>query len=128
MTEFHIQWHITDRCNLRCLHCYQEQFTRDNELNWQRLNLICDNLFATMEQWNAKLTIALTGGEPLLKEELWRLLDKLGVSLFVSSLSIITNGMVIDRYFPQLKKERNLARMHSLFYLPLDLSVRLKTK
>jgi radical SAM protein with 4Fe4S-binding SPASM domain len=108
MNEFHIQWHITDRCNLRCLHCYQEQFTRDPELDWQRLQLICDNLFATMEKWNAKLTVALTGGEPLLKEELWQLLDKLGASPFVASLSIITNGTVIDRYLTQLKKYRKL--------------------
>ena len=21
--EFIIQWHLTDRCNLRCQHCYQ---------------------------------------------------------------------------------------------------------
>jgi len=22
--EFIIQWHLTERCNLRCRHCYQE--------------------------------------------------------------------------------------------------------
>ncbi|MCX7918758.1 MAG: radical SAM protein [bacterium] len=111
MTEFHIQWHITDRCNLRCLHCYQEQFTRDTELHWQQLQHICDNLFATMEQWNAQLTIALTGGEPLLKEELWQLMDILSSSPVVSSLSIITNGTVINRYLSELNQVRNLTQL-----------------
>lgn len=22
-----MQWHITDRCNLRCAHCYQESYS-----------------------------------------------------------------------------------------------------
>ncbi|MDP2968527.1 MAG: hypothetical protein Q8P64_04890, partial [Deltaproteobacteria bacterium] len=25
---FHIQWHITNLCNLRCQHCYQDDFSR----------------------------------------------------------------------------------------------------
>ncbi len=26
MKEFAFQWHITNICNLRCKHCYQEDF------------------------------------------------------------------------------------------------------
>jgi AdoMet-dependent heme synthase len=111
MNEFHIQWHITDRCNLRCLHCYQDQFTREPELDWQHLKYICDNLFATMEKWNARLTIALTGGEPLVKEELWQLIDYLGASPLVASLSIITNGTIIDRYLSHLKQHQKLDKL-----------------
>jgi len=111
MNEFHIQWHITDRCNLRCLHCYQDQFSREPELDWERLKLICDNLFATMEKWNARLTIALTGGEPLLKEEIWQLLECLDEFPIVSSLSIITNGTIIERSLSSLKQYRKLDKI-----------------
>jgi len=31
-TEFGFQWHITNRCNLRCSHCYQEDYSGSNEL------------------------------------------------------------------------------------------------
>ncbi|MFB3895159.1 MAG: radical SAM protein [bacterium] len=111
MTDFHIQWHLTDRCNLRCLHCYQDQFLRDKELDWDRLKRICDNLFATMDKWNAKLTIALTGGEPLLKEELWRLLEYLNEAPQVNSLSIITNGTIINRYIYLLSNYYKLDKL-----------------
>ena len=29
MQKFVIQWHITDKCNLRCKHCYQEDYCND---------------------------------------------------------------------------------------------------
>lgn len=32
-TEFYFQWHITEKCNLRCRHCYHDNYTSTNELN-----------------------------------------------------------------------------------------------
>ena len=26
---FNFQWHITDRCNLRCHHCYQSEYSQE---------------------------------------------------------------------------------------------------
>ena len=28
MDKFIIQWHITHLCNLRCIHCYQEDYNQ----------------------------------------------------------------------------------------------------
>jgi MoaA/NifB/PqqE/SkfB family radical SAM enzyme len=36
-----LQWHITDRCDLRCSHCYQETYS-DPELNLSQLLSIVD--------------------------------------------------------------------------------------
>ncbi|MEW6006751.1 MAG: radical SAM protein [bacterium] len=111
--DFHIQWHITNRCNLRCLHCYQEQFTAQNELPFSKLKLVSRNLISTAKLWNKKLKIALTGGEPLLKGELWDIIDYL--KSFNVSLSLISNGTLISKCIREIKQS-GLKE----FYISLD--------
>ncbi len=101
--NFHIQWHITDFCNLRCRHCYQDNYTPDRDLGKAELFKIADNIIETMELWGKKLIVSLTGGEPFLKKELWDLLGYLSDSDVVSEISIITNGTIVDKYRGQLK-------------------------
>jgi organic radical activating enzyme len=62
---FYFQWHITNLCNLHCKHCYQEDFSKDNDLDWSGLKKISDNILATVQKWDKKACIHLTGGEPL---------------------------------------------------------------
>ena len=95
--QFYIQWHITNLCNLRCKHCYQDDFSKKNDLDWQGLQRISDNLLATLEEWDKTGCIHLTGGEPLLKPELFNLLDDLDQRSTVEELGIITNGLLIDQ-------------------------------
>jgi len=95
--SFHFQWHITNHCNLRCRHCYQEDFSKDNDLDWSGLKKISDNILATLQEWGKKACIHLTGGEPLLKPELFPLLNYLDRSPFVGELGMITNGLFFDR-------------------------------
>jgi radical SAM protein with 4Fe4S-binding SPASM domain len=109
--RFYIQWHITNLCNLRCQHCYQDDFSKKNDLNWAGLRRVCDNLLNTMREWDKTACIHLTGGEPLLKPELFTLLSHLNQQSRVEELGIITNGLSIDREmlrkfsgFPKLKK------------------------
>jgi radical SAM protein with 4Fe4S-binding SPASM domain len=102
MQEFHIQWHITSRCNLRCIHCYQDSFTGDDELEWRALRSICDNVLHALEQQKRSLSIALTGGEPFLKKELWHTIDYLYKSPAVSKITVITNGTIIDRHLSSI--------------------------
>jgi radical SAM protein with 4Fe4S-binding SPASM domain len=109
--SFHIQWHITNLCNLRCRHCYQEDFSRNRDLNWTGLQEIFQNVLSTLQIWNRKASIHLTGGEPLLKPELFLLLDDLNRNPWVEELGLITNGLLLDNRaiekfcsFPKLKK------------------------
>ncbi len=94
---FHIQWHITNLCNLRCKHCYQEDFSKKYDLDWGGLKKISDNILGTLNQWNQTATIHLTGGEPLLKQELFSLLKDLDQSSVVEELGIITNGLLFNQ-------------------------------
>ncbi len=95
--QFYIQWHITNLCNLRCKHCYQDNFSKENDLDWAGLRKISDNIFATLQEWDKIACIHLTGGEPLLKPELFSLLNYLDRSPLVEELGIITNGLFFDR-------------------------------
>ena len=108
---FHLQWHITNLCNLHCEHCYQDDFSTKRDLDWSGLRKISDNLLHTIEEWDQKACIHVTGGEPLLKPELLPLLDHLGQQSAVEELGIITNGVLVDRErmrrlsdFPKLRK------------------------
>jgi len=109
--QFHIQWHITNLCNLHCEHCYQDDFSKKNDLDWSGLKKVSDNLLTTMKEWDKTVCIHLTGGEPLLKPELVPLVSYLDRQLAVEELGIITNGLLVDddmvrklSDFPKLKK------------------------
>jgi radical SAM protein with 4Fe4S-binding SPASM domain len=108
---FHFQWHITNFCNLHCEHCYQEDFSMKRDLDWSGLQKVSDNLLDTLKAWDQEACIHVTGGEPLLKPELFHLLDHLDQQSKVEELGIITNGLLVDRegmrrlsVFPKLKK------------------------
>ncbi len=108
---FHIQWHITNLCNLRCQHCYQDDFSEERDLDWRGLKGVAQNILTTLHDWEQIASIHLTGGEPLLKQELFPLLDHLNQSPVVEELGIITNGLLLDQKvverlsdFPKLKK------------------------
>jgi radical SAM protein with 4Fe4S-binding SPASM domain len=108
---FYVQWHITNFCNLRCKHCYQEDFSKANDLDWSGLKRISDNILTTVHGWNKTASIHLTGGEPLLKPEIFLLLEELDRKPNVKELGIITNGLFFDddiikklSPFPKLSK------------------------
>ena len=68
--DFYFQWHITNKCNLRCSHCYQESYADQADLPLEELKKIADKIFSTMAKWQKKGDISITGGEPFLKKEL----------------------------------------------------------
>jgi radical SAM protein with 4Fe4S-binding SPASM domain len=96
--RFFIQWHITNSCNLRCTHCYQDDFSKGGDLDWPGLKRISDNILATIHGWDKTACIHLTGGEPLLKPEIFPLLDELDQKSNVEELGIITNGLCLDHH------------------------------
>lgn len=104
-TEFGFQWHITDRCNLRCTHCYQEDYSGSNELGLDGLKQVADEIIRTLSKWNKKGDIAITGGEPLLKEEMFPLIHYLESADEISSLDILSNGTLIsDKILAQIQE------------------------
>jgi len=94
--DFGFQWHITDRCNLRCTHCYQEEYSGANELGLDGLKSIADEIIRTLSKWNKRGDIAITGGETLLKREMFPLIHYLESADEIASLDILSNGTLIN--------------------------------
>ena len=73
--DFYVQWHFIDSCNLRCVHCYQNDYERKS-LDLNILGNIFRKLDEAMAKWKMKCFVSLTGGEPFLKPEvLFYLMD-----------------------------------------------------
>ena len=94
--DFGLQWHITDGCNLRCTHCYQEEYSGANELGLDGLKSIADEIIRTLSKWNKRGDIAITGGETLLKREMFPLIHYLESADEIASLDILSNGTLIN--------------------------------
>ncbi len=95
MDPFSFQWHLSDRCNLRCRHCYQEDHSAARERDASFWIELLEHIRLGLAEGEG-LSINLTGGEPLLLEGLPFLLEALDHSPDVQELQIITNGTVIE--------------------------------
>jgi radical SAM protein with 4Fe4S-binding SPASM domain len=97
--EFFVQWHLTEKCNLRCKHCYQEAVV--GEMSGEEILRAIDEIKDTVESWAMEYetetspSFHFTGGEPLLRRELFTILDYAHRSGF--STAIMTNGTLITR-------------------------------
>jgi radical SAM protein with 4Fe4S-binding SPASM domain len=96
-----LQWHLTDRCNLRCTHCYQNDY-RDNGngmAGWLPVLEQFRAFLATASDDNApriKGHITLTGGEPFAHPEFPALLKHIAALGDEFTFAILCNGTLID--------------------------------
>ncbi len=117
MEEFGFQWHLTDRCNLRCRHCYQDDFSPRGELGTADLDRLVQNLLGALE--GVRISINLTGGEPFLYPHLERVIDRLESSAAIEEFNIITNATVLpDERLVFLARQKKLG----LFKVSLESS------
>lgn len=98
---FTIQWHITDRCNLECTHCYRDKKTQ--ELPLSQLKKVADNLIEGISILDVAPCFALSGGEPLLREDFYDLVDYLYLK-GIPYVLIETNGTLIDSQIAKIKE------------------------
>jgi radical SAM protein with 4Fe4S-binding SPASM domain len=107
-----LQWHITDRCNLRCKHCYQENF-RGKELPLKQLEEILNQFKNLLDLWKSQIGrsiqghISVTGGEPFVRSDLFNLLQLLADNKEILTFSVMTNGSYINPQISKLLKELN---------------------
>jgi len=97
--EFFFQWHLTERCNLRCTHCYQEG-CQGGELSLPQAKKIVNIAHDTIQSWSDTYEVDfspsfnVTGGEPFLSSYLMHILDHLNTKGF--DIFLLTNGTMID--------------------------------
>ncbi len=95
-----LQWHITERCNLRCRHCYQDGYRRD-ELSLNALLAVLRQYTDLLQQWRSRGRtvrghITVTGGEPFIRDDFLDLLDVFSANRESFTFAILTNGSFID--------------------------------
>lgn len=94
------QWHITNRCNLRCAHCYQDTYKGD-ELTFDQLIGILNQYKDILKYWRdmgkrVRGNITVTGGEPFVRKDFMDLLQVFHEDKKEYSFAILTNGYFIN--------------------------------
>jgi len=99
-------WNITNKCNLKCIHCYQDagilrkrKEKKEKELSLkEKLNVIDKIVDAGIP------TLAFSGGEPLIDKDFWKVARKAKENDLYMSLN--TNGTLLTK--ENVKKIKNL--------------------
>ncbi len=99
---FLVVWDVTYRCNLKCKHCYANAGKPlEDELNNEEAKKVVD-IFG-----NAGIVaIAFSGGEPLMRKDLFELIDR--AKSYEMQISIATNGTLLNKENVKKLKEHNV--------------------
>ena len=97
----YVRLSVTDRCDFRCVYCMSEEMTflpRDEVLSLEEIALLAR---AFVELGVEK--IRLTGGEPLVRRDIGKLVDEIGALEGLKDFSMTTNGAGLTKHAAQLK-------------------------
>lgn len=77
---FSFQWHITDECDQRCKHCYI--FSENNckkllSMDFEDMKSVFYNCMDFCSVYNRTPYFYITGGDPILHKDFWRLMELL---------------------------------------------------
>ncbi|WP_404377693.1 GTP 3',8-cyclase MoaA [Vreelandella aquamarina] len=93
---------VTDRCDFRCVYCMAEEMTF-----LPRAKLLTLEEIAMLSQAFVELgveKIRLTGGEPLVRNGILTLVEKLGSLAGLRELAMTTNGSGLVKYAEELRQ------------------------
>ncbi len=98
--DFIVQWHLTEKCNLRCKHCYQTN-KQTSELSLSEIASSFEEISGTFNIWkemydiNFSPSFNITGGEPFLRKDLFDVISLIKGMNY--ELYLLTNGIFIDK-------------------------------
>ena len=94
---------VTDRCNLRCVYCMPPE-----GIPWQsHESILSFEEIAQVVRIGAEhgiTEVRLTGGEPLVRKGLTRLVQLISEIPGITSISLTTNGLLLDSMAAELKQ------------------------
>jgi radical SAM protein with 4Fe4S-binding SPASM domain len=92
-----LQWHITERCNWRCKHCYQENYETP-EMNLGQMEEILIKFVALVKKWKLpkkSIWMYLTGGEPFIRNDFLPFLEIVNKYSDSFRWTILSNGSLL---------------------------------
>lgn len=99
--RFILQWHLSENCNLKCLHCYQENH-KPIQISYDKMVDIYNQFKELLLKLKMNGHINITGGEPLCNPHLFKILDLIKQDKEMITFSILTNGTLIT---PEIAKK-----------------------
>mgnify|MGYP002860735962 CR=1 FL=1 len=90
---FKLQWHITHKCNLRCKHCYIDDYAI--EPTRQQLFRVFSRYIKYLKKYNARAIIVLSGGEPFVSPYVFEIMTWLENEEHIREFSLTSNGTLI---------------------------------
>jgi len=94
---------VTDRCNFRCRYCMPEEgmewLKKNMLLSFEEIKRLVD-IFASL----GVSKIRLTGGEPLMRQELWRLVGMIRSVGGIRDIALTTNGYFLKQQARRLRE------------------------
>jgi AdoMet-dependent heme synthase len=97
--DFFVQLHLTERCNLRCKHCYQTGKSV-NEMSFTEIKEAVTEISDTLAEWETvygmrySKSFNVTGGEPFLRNDIFDVIREIKTRGF--GLYLLTNGIIVD--------------------------------
>lgn len=92
---------VTDRCDLRCVYCMPEEgavpMRHEEILTYEQIARLV-RIFASL----GVKKVRLTGGEPLVRRDVSRLVSMLKAVGGVETVALTTNGMLLSEQLPEL--------------------------
>ena len=92
---------VTDKCNLRCIYCMPEGglpwLRRDEILSYEEIAAIVRAAASVGVR-----AIRLTGGEPLVRRDLSRLISAIASVPGIDDIALSTNGLLLEEQLPEL--------------------------
>jgi len=111
-TAYSVSWNLTQRCNLECAHCYMSAHggadTR-GELSTAECRRVMDEIASV----NPNVFLILTGGEPLLRRDIWDVAGYAADKKFTTVFG--TNGVLLR------EREAKLMRQHGVLGASISL-------
>lgn len=93
---------VTDRCNIRCFYCMPAENVafrpRDEILSFEEI----ERFVTAVSQAGIK-TLRITGGEPLVRKDVWRLIQRLTGIAGIDEVALTTNGILLNEQAERLK-------------------------
>ena len=94
---------VTDRCNLRCVYCMPEEgvawMPHSQILTYEQITQVVEAASRLGVRH-----IRLTGGEPLVRPQLYRLVEMVKGVAGIESVALTTNGVLLAQQFSQLRQ------------------------
>ncbi|HEU5140500.1 MAG TPA: GTP 3',8-cyclase MoaA [Bacillales bacterium] len=98
---------VTDRCNFRCTYCMPAEIFGPDYPFLQKSQLLSYEEIERLARLFASLGVRklrITGGEPLMRRELHRLIEMLSAIDGIEDIAMTTNGSLLPKQAKRLKK------------------------